>query len=257
MKKRRFYTFSDLDSLSQAAAERVVSLAHEAVAREGRFSLVLAGGSTPTRLYDLLATAYRDRMPWPDTHLFWGDERFVPFDHPASNAATARKHLVGRVPVPPDQVHPIPTDAESEMAAASEYARMIREYFEAGRSPGFDLVLLGLGEDGHTASLFPENMEADLSDTGLVRAVLGPASRPPRSRITLTYTALNQSRHALFLVSGANKRDPLRSILRNSSAAKTLPAARVEALNTVEWFADREAAGGPFNSSSFPRRTAP
>jgi 6-phosphogluconolactonase len=229
----RTIVLDDLDAI----AERVAAwLVEKAAAVEGGFSLALSGGSTPRRLYERLASPqWRDRMPWERVHLFWGDERFVPPDHPDSNQRMAREALIAHVPVPPSNVHPVPTDGTPEYAARRYDAEL--RAFAAGRgaAPLFDVQLLGLGEDGHTASLFPGTAAlAELK--ALAVAVVGAKPEP---RITLTYPALAASRDVAFLVAGAGKRDMLRRLLAGDRA---LPASVVRASGAVAVFADRAAA---------------
>jgi 6-phosphogluconolactonase len=202
-----------------ALAERVAAwLTEQATAKPGGFSLALAGGSTPKRLYQRLAAApWRDRMPWGRVHLFWGDERFVPSDHRDSNQHMAREAMIARVPIPPGNVHPVPVDGMPE-EAARRYERELRAY--AAERPGeplFDVQLLGLGPDGHTASLFPGT--AVLTEKAWVAAVVGAKPEP---RITLTYPALDDSGAVVFVVSGAEKQAMLRRLLEGDA---TLPAA--------------------------------
>lgn len=222
-----------------ALSERVAGwLAERAAAARGPFSLALSGGSTPKRVYELLATPpWRERMPWASIHLFWGDERFVPPDHPDSNQRMARDAMVAHVPVPAANVHPMPTDGAPE-DAARRYEAELRA-FAAGRRAGeplFDIQLLGLGSDGHTASLFPG--APGLAERGAwVAAVVGAK---PEARITLTYPALDSSREVAFLVAGEGKRAALRRLLDGDAA---LPAAGVRPAGPVTVFADRAAAG--------------
>ena len=225
-----------------ALAERVAAwLAERAAAARGPFSLALSGGSTPKRLYARLAAApWRERMPWDRVHLFWGDERFVPPDHPDSNRRMAQEAMVAHVPIPPANLHPVPVDGTPE-DAARRYEAELRA-FAAGRPQGeplFDVQLLGLGPDGHTASLFPGTPA--LAERGAwVAAVVGAK---PEARITLTYPALDSSRDVAFLVAGAEKREIVR---RFSAGDAVLRAAGVgPAAGSVTVFADRAAAGPP------------
>lgn len=230
------------EAMSRAAVEQVISCAKDVLASHGPFAMVLAGGNTPRRLYELLAGPYSSQINWNRVHLFWGDERYVPADDEASNFRVAREALIRHVPIPPDQVHRIPTDISPPAKAASTYEGTLRRFFE-GRNDKypFDLVLLGMGTDGHTASLFPEDAPHTTSSTDApwVRAVTAPDRHTPRQRITLTMAALNQSRDAVFLVSGASKRDAAHAVLDASD--ETLPAAQVRPHRNLFWFLDREA----------------
>ena len=212
-----------------------------AAAKDGVFAVCLSGGSTPHGLYEHLAELpYRDRFPWQRVHWFWGDERFVPHNDAASNYRMVREALLSRVPIPAINIHPIPTEGVSPDAAASTYARELKTFYGAERldpaRPLFDVNLLGLGPDGHTASLFPGN--AVLAERAKwVAAVVGAK---PEARITLTYPALESSRHAAFLVTGKEKRT---TFARLRYGDESLPAARLHPISGVTWFLDRAAAG--------------
>ncbi len=226
--------FANADALAERAA---AWLADRAASKRGSFSLALSGGATPKRLYQRLAMVpWRDRMPWARVYLFWGDERFVPPDHPDSNQRMAREAVIARVPIPAANVHPVPTDGAPE-DAARRYEADLRA-FAAGRpgEPLFDVQLLGLGPDGHTASLFP-GTPALGERRSWVAAVLGAK---PEARITLTYPALDSSGEVAFLVAGEEKRAVLRRLLEGDAA---LPAAGVRPAGPVTVFADRAAAG--------------
>ncbi|HEY6259376.1 MAG TPA: 6-phosphogluconolactonase [Xanthobacteraceae bacterium] len=219
------------DDLARATA---AWLRERATAAAQRFAVCLAGGSTPRRVYELLASAERDRFPWDRVHWFFGDERFVPPDHPESNYRMAREALFAVAPVPTGNVHPIPT-AGAPATAAQRYEDELKDFYGAAaldpQRPLFDVVLLGLGEDGHTASLFPGSAALQERRRWVVDA-LGPQSQP---RITLTYPAL-ASHHALaFLAVGAGKR----AILRRVWGGDDLPAARLRA--GAHWFIDAAA----------------
>ena len=230
--------FDSLDALSAEAAGLVVQTATDAVRRRGRFDLVLSGGSTPRRLFKLLARLDRKAMPWKKTHVFWSDERYVPPDSRDSNFAAAEADLLQHVHVPPLQIHRVPTDYHSHESAAIEYETRLRTLFPNVDSPPFDLALLGIGDDGHTASLFPGSSILE-NDRRWAAAVTGPEYRPPIHRITLTLRALNGARVAAFLVAGADKREALRGVL--SGAAAELPAARIRPREELIWMVDRDA----------------
>ncbi|HYZ31137.1 MAG TPA: 6-phosphogluconolactonase [Crenalkalicoccus sp.] len=222
-----------------ALAERVAAwLSERATAKRGGFSLALSGGSTPKRLYQRLAAApWRDRMPWGRVQLFWGDERFVPADHPDSNQRMTREAMIAQVPIPPGNVHPVPVDSTPEEAARRYEAELRAFAAERPGEPLFDVQLLGLGPDGHTASLFP-GTPALAERRAWVVAVVGAKPEP---RITLTYPALDDSGAVAFLVTGAEKRAILRRLLDGDAA---LPAAALRPRGDVLVFADRAATGG-------------
>lgn len=200
---------TDLERLSQAAAELIALRACQAVAERGRFCLALSGGRTPRRTYQLLARPpLRDRLPWSQLHLFWGDERCVAAEDPRSNARMARKELLDHVPLPATQIHPI-TCTGDPIAAARAYEDLLGSTFPAD-GPSFDLVLLGLGEDGHTASLFPGTSALHEQ---LRLAVPVQVAGEPFSRITLTLPIINRARLILFMVSGENKAHILGQLL--------------------------------------------
>jgi 6-phosphogluconolactonase len=229
--------FADAEALARAAAE---FLCDRARAGGNPFRVCLSGGSTPRRLYQLLAEPeFSGRFPWPRVHLFWGDERFVPPDSPDSNYRMVREALLERAPVPPGNIHPVPTDEGDVEQVAQAYEQILKTQYGADhpdpRRPLFDLTLLGLGEDGHTASLFP----GDPVLNERVRWAAGVrGEKPPPLRVTLTYPALNSSRTVLFLVTGEGKRDALARIFAGD---RSLPAARVNPVGRLVWFADRAA----------------
>lgn len=247
----------DLDGLSRSALAALAEHARSAVRTRGRFSLVLAGGSTPERLYRLLAGPEGSALPWADTHVFWGDERFVPETDEASNYRLAHDVLLRHLDLPAEQVHRMPTtELRTPQRAAETYEEMLRLYFRGEVTPPFDVVLLGLGEDGHTASLFPEDEPwADAADRRhWVRPILGPERRPPRQRVTLSLHALQGARAVFFLVAGASKRPILRAILDGDQAARAYPAAYVRPRSSLVWFADEAAAGsGDAGASTSPQ----
>jgi len=229
--------FADADRLAASVAEWICG---RALAADGRFAICCSGGSTPRRLYAALAQpAIAPRFPWTRVHWFWGDERFVPPDHPDSNFRMVRDALLARVDVPPGCIHPIPTIALSPQQSAARYEEMLKAYHGADRldpnRPLFDLVLLGIGADGHTASLFPGNPALDERARWAV-AVVGAKSE---ARITLTYPPLESCRDAVFLATGAAKR---KIVARAQTGDPALPAARVRPVGRLHWFTDREAA---------------
>ena len=230
--------FPDSGILVGAAGRRLVEAIQTAVAARGRALIVLTGGGNGTALLRYLGTQ-RSHIDWSKVHLFWGDERFVPADHPASNYRMAADALLRHVPLLPDHVFPIPTQAASPDAAADAYEATLRSFFDTPE-PAFDLTLLGLGDDGHTASLFPEDLPHTHDDPARwVEAVVAPLRYEIRPRITLTLPALNASRYVFFLVAGEGKREVLRAVL--DQADPTLPAAHVRAREQLTWFVDEAA----------------
>jgi 6-phosphogluconolactonase len=223
-----------------ALAERVAEWMTEmATAKEGRFRVALSGGATPRALYTLLASdRFRSRFPWQRTLWFWGDERFVPYDHPESNYRMVREAMLARAPIPPENIHPIPTDGDPE-DAARRYERTLKSEYGSpeldGAKPFFDTTLLGLGEDGHTASLLPGDRLLDERK----RWVGAVAHGRPEIRITLTYPVLESSRHVAFLVAGEGKAAALRRLRAGDTR---LPAARVHPLGALTLFVDAAAA---------------
>lgn len=230
--------FADTAALSHGALEEIHKILAEAIAQRGRACLALSGGHTPAQMYALWAAEYHSRTPWDRLHFFWGDERYVAQDNPLSNYRMAYETLISRVPIPASNVHPYPTSLPQPQAAADAYEAELRAYF-AGAPPEFDVQLLGIGEEGHTASLFPGSPALEERQRW-VAAVEVPAT-PPR-RLTLTPVVLNLSCHTLFLVEGENKREILGKIRRESNPQTSpYPAARIRPSGEVLWFLDQAA----------------
>jgi 6-phosphogluconolactonase len=230
--------FADAEALAQHAAEFLTTTLE---ATTGRAAVCLSGGSTPKRLYELLAAPpLRDRLPWNRVHWFWGDERFVPTDDPASNYRMTRLAMLAAVPIPVGHVHPVPTGDLTPEQAATQYERQLQDFYGSptldATRPLFDVTLLGLGEDGHTASLFPDTAALD-ERAHWVAAVVGAKPEP---RISLTYPALDSSAHVMFLVAGAGKYP----VLERLSHHEDLPAGRVRPTGMLHWFLDQAAADG-------------
>jgi 6-phosphogluconolactonase len=226
----------------EALADRVAHWMLELItAKAGVVTVCLSGGSTPRRLYQHLAgPPYRDDFPWPRLHLFWGDERFVPHDDTQSNYGMARNALLSHAPIRGGNIHPIPTEAVGPKEAASVYERTLQKFYGAPRldpaRPLFDVTLLGLGPDGHTASLFPFASVLRERERW-VAAVAGPTHD---IRVTLTYPALESSRHVAFLIVGEDKRAIFSRLRRGDDA---LPATHLRPTGELIWFLDRAAAG--------------
>jgi 6-phosphogluconolactonase len=223
-------------TLARHVAEWMTAAALKA---NGAFRVSLSGGSTPKVLYTLLASEqFRDRFPWQQVSWYWGDERFVPYDHPDSNYRMAREAMLSKVPVPPQNIHPIPTDGRPE-DAARRYEHTLRKAYGAATfdrvRPLFDVMLLGLGADGHTASLLPG--DAVLEERK--RWVAAVSRGRPEARITMTYPTIESSRRAAFLVTGWEKAAIFSAIRTGTSQ---VPAARVRPVGELYWFVDRKAA---------------
>jgi 6-phosphogluconolactonase len=230
---------ADADALARVAAERILARLRRT---SDRLAVCLAGGSTPECLYELLAgEPYRDAVPWNHVHWFWGDDRFVPHDDPRSNSGMARRLLLDRVPAPSGNIYPIPTSAGNVEEAARRYETELRRFYGAEQvlpgHPLFDIVLLGLGPDGHTASLFPGHAELE-EKVHWVVGVPQAGLEPSVPRVTLTLPTLASTREMLFLVSGPSKRQILTRVL----AGADLPAARAYSDGELVWLVDRDAA---------------
>jgi 6-phosphogluconolactonase len=234
----------DSDALAKVAADRILA---RLAGSDGILAVCLAGGSTPERLFQIQTTApWRDAIPWNRIHWFWGDERFVPESDPRSNAGVARRLLLDHVPA--DHVFPVPTNAANETEAARSYEKELRQFYGTERLPAgrplFDIVLLGVGSDGHTASLFPGHPQVDETErwvVGVSKAGLDPFV----PRVTLTLPTLASTREMLFLVSGAGKR----AILARVLAGEALPAAQAYASG---WWTGRRRLRCPACRSGLP-----
>ena len=235
MAERQITTLADPEALAQHTASW---LAERARTHENRFVVCLSGGSTPKRLFEILAAEpYGNAFPWARTHLWWGDERFVPYTDKDSNYGMTRHALLDHVTIPPENIHPMPTAGSPHDAARAYQSEMQnfydRQLFDPGR-PFFDVIFLGLGENGHTASLFPGTPSLDETLAWVVPVV----DNVPQPRLTLTYPAIASSRDVAFLVAGEGKRTVLRRVLDGD---RSQPAARVSSIGTVHWFTDKAA----------------
>jgi 6-phosphogluconolactonase len=236
MAEPKIVKYANAETQAHEVAEWLTGLA---LATPGRFSIALSGGSTPQRLYATLATPeFADRFPWDRTHLFWGDERFVKHTDKDSNFRMVREALLEKIKIPQANIHPIPDTGTAEQAA-SAYEQTLRTYYGSDAlsmsRPIFDVALMGLGEDGHTASLFPGS--AALEETrAWVISVVDPSVTQPR--VTLTYPVFACANALAFLVEGSKKAGILHRVLAGDRA---LPAARATAIGDVIWFVDEAA----------------
>ncbi len=234
------HIFADIDALSRDAAGRFADASSRSIAAHGRFTVALSGGSTPRGLYRLLGNApYSDSIEWQRVHLFWADERCVPPDHEASNFKLAFETFISKVRIPTEHVHRITGEVSAEIAA-ERYEVCLRQCFGDDEWPVFDLILLGMGEDGHTASLFPGS--AALREQ--VRLAVAVRKSPPDAdRVSLTLPVLNRAQLVLMLVSDAAKARVLRSVLDENESETLYPAAMVRPVEgTLEWLIDKPAA---------------
>jgi 6-phosphogluconolactonase len=231
--------FPDVEALAHSVAELLCDRARESVRERGQFSLVLSGGQTPRRLYGLLAgEEFRGQLPWSRTHVFWGDERCVPPGDARSNELMVREALLNHVPIPPSHIHPMRC-SQPPGASATQYESDLRVFF-VGKEPQFDLVLLGLGENGHTASLFPHTPAVGERDRWVVDLYVEDQGF---HRLTLTAPLINRARMIVFLVTGRSKARVLREVLEGPSEPQNLPAQLIRpASGELLWCVDREAA---------------
>ena len=212
--------YNDLEALSQAAAELFTVQSRQASLICGRFSVALSGGETPRRMYEILASSpYRERIHWDEVHIFWSDERCVPEDDPRNNARMARETLLDHVPIPTDHIHPMRCD-QTPQQAATEYELELKEFFSR-QNPNFHLILLGLGANGHIASLFPHTPVLDEKVKWVSEVYVKDLGM---YRITFTAPYINQADQVVFLVSGADKGQVLENVLEGSYQPRELPA---------------------------------
>lgn len=232
-----FEPYPDVASLQQAIADAFCQLAEESIASHGVFRVSLSGGSTPRRVYEMLSQ--RD-LDWKRIHLFWGDERNVPHDHPDSNFRMVREALIDHVAIPVENVHPVPVAVDAPAAAAAEYERTLREQFQLGQTefPHWDLVLLGMGDDAHTASLFPETDALQIQDRLFVENFV---PKFDAYRYTMTYPTIAAGKNIWFMIAGASKHDALRHVLAGTDNPRVYPSQRI---TPTRWFVDSDASGG-------------
>jgi 6-phosphogluconolactonase len=234
---------SDIDALSRAALEELLSDLKNAIKQRGRGAIALSGGHTPEKMYSLWAATekYRSETDWNRVHFFWGDERYVSQDDPLSNYRMTRLTLLEHVPIPAANIHAVPTNLATPEQGAEAYDQELRKFFGSA-APAFDVTLLGLGPEGHTASLFPDSPALEEKARWVLPVHV--AATPP-NRLTFTLPVLNSSRNTYFLVAGESKR-PILAALRAEpdSRPSAYPAGRIRpADGRVLWFLDQAAAG--------------
>ncbi|HHP7231068.1 MAG TPA: 6-phosphogluconolactonase [Xenococcaceae cyanobacterium] len=233
--KKFVETLPDRQTLIQRAGELILNKIQAGIKLQEKFTMALAGGSTPKPLYEFLAT---QSLPWEKIHVFWGDERYVSAIDANSNQLMARQAWLNKVTIPVENIHPVPTDAQNPELDAQNHEAEIKEFFQLapGEFPSFDLILLGIGDDGHTASLFPHTAALQERDR---LVTVGDKNGEPR--ITFTVPVINQGQCVMFLVSGANKRPALTQIFAEEGDDLAYPARLIEAQAELWWLLDQEA----------------
>ena len=240
-KKMTIRKFPDLEAISRCAADMFTSLSEESISATGRFVVALAGGNTPQRFYAILGSdMFRDRIRWKEVHFFWGDERFVPHNHKDSNYLPVYENFLSKIPIKPGNIHPVETGTNSPAIASELYEREIRNFFQLtdNEIPRFDLIILGMGKDGHTASLFPGD-KALVEEMHLTAPVATHGTL--HSRITITLPVINSAWNILFLVNGEEKASTLKRVIDGPNLS--LPASLVSPSNGRLTFLIDEKAG--------------
>lgn len=226
---------SDQESLVNRAVEVITEKIESAIARRGQCTMALAGGSTPKPVYEELS---QQTLPWQQLHIFWGDERYVPADHPDSNQKMAREAWLDRVAIPAENIHPMPTTAGDPDADAQKHEQELTIFFQCpeGEIPSLDIILLGMGDDGHTASLFPYTEALSVRDR-----LITVGNKGDSKRLTFTAPFLNQGQAVIFLVAGANKRPALKEIFSPTGDAMAYPARFIQPQGELWWLLDQQA----------------
>ena len=233
-------TFSNTEQLTYAAADYIANVAQESIASHGHFTLALSGGSTPKKLYGLLATEpYRSQIDWEKVQIFWSDERCVPPDDTESNYHLAQEVMLSKLPLSPNQIHRMPADEADRNAASEKYSQEMQNVF-GEVLPHFDLIQLGMGPEGHTASLFPHQPSLHEKQRQVIPVIV---PKPPPPRLTFTPLILNAARHILFLVTGTEKADAVQAVLQGDYQPDEYPAQIVQPpQGEVTWMLDNPAA---------------
>ena len=233
--------YDDKHTLSQHAAEYIMRIANESIDLHGHFTIALTGGTTPGEVYSLIGSEpFRSQIDWQLVHIFWGDERCVPHNSPESNFYLAQEVLLDKIAIPKSQIHPMPADQLDREAASQTYSIEMQNTFDTNGIPSFDLIHLGMGPEGHTASLFPHQVSLHEKHR-LVMPVSVP--KPPPDRLTFTPPLLNAARNVLFLVTGSEKADALHAVLEGEYQPDEYPAQIVRPTHgEVVWMLDKDAA---------------
>ncbi|MEW5859216.1 MAG: 6-phosphogluconolactonase [Cyanobacteriota bacterium] len=226
----------DKTALIERSLQVCLDRIHATIEERSLCTIALSGGSTPKPLYEAIAT---QNLPWDKIHIFWGDERYVPPDHPDSNQGMARSAWLDKVNIPAANIHPMPTDEADPSVAADKHEQHIREFFQVqpGEFPAFDLILLGIGDDGHTASLFPHTEALNVRDR-----LITVGNKDGQPRITFTAPLINHARCVIFVVAGASKRPALAQVFAPTADDQTYPSRLIQPQGELWWLLD-EAAG--------------
>ncbi|MCW4031862.1 MAG: 6-phosphogluconolactonase [Candidatus Bathyarchaeota archaeon] len=228
--------YETLDLASKAIAKDIRRKIKKVLFRKNEFNLAISGGNTPNRLFTLLGSEYKDSISWQRVHIFWGDERCVQKDHPDSNYTMAYNNLISKITIPNKNIHRIITELKNPHKSALDYEELLKKFFSKGSQYTFDLMLLGMGEDGHTASLFPKSPILK-EEVHWVSDVIAPSTNRPRNRITLTIPVINRSESIFFLISGKKKITIAESIFKEPKVAiKKYPAAMIRAIEDTTWY---------------------
>lgn len=231
---RKIEVLPDQAALIQRSLDLILAKILTAIEERGLCTIALSGGSTPKPLYEAIAT---QKLPWDKIHVFWGDERYVTPDHPDSNQLMARRAWLDRVDIPAANIHAMPTDEADPADAARKHEEHLREFFhQAGDFPAFDLILLGMGDDGHTASLFPHTEALSVDDR-----LITVGNKDGQPRLTFTYTLINQARCVIFIVAGANKRSALAQVFAPVADDLTYPARLIQPQGELWWLLEQAA----------------
>ncbi|HEY9874434.1 MAG TPA: 6-phosphogluconolactonase [Candidatus Obscuribacterales bacterium] len=231
----------DQPALIERSLKIILEKIQSAISERGQFTIALSGGSTPKPLYEAIAS---QNLPWEKIHVFWGDERYVPPDHPDSNQGMARQAWLDRVNMPAANIHPMPTDEADPAVAASKHEEQLRDFFkvQVGEFPVFDVILLGMGDDGHTASLFPHTEALQVRDR-----LVTVGNKDGQPRLTFTVPLINSARYVLFVVAGSNKRPALAEIFSATGDDQTYPSRLIQPQGELWWLLD-ESAGQELKS---------
>jgi len=225
---------ADKNALVTSASDFIINKIKETIANRNICSIALAGGSTPKPIYQNIA---QSDLPWDKIHVFWGDERYVPPTHPDSNEKMAREAWLNQVDIPTQNIHPMPTLGNNPMADASKYEQELKDFFGVANGfPRFDIILLGMGDDGHTASLFPHTNALKECDR-----LITVGNKEDNQRLTFTVPLINHAQWVIFLVSGKNKQEALKAVFDQESDSDQYPSKKIQPQGELIWFIDEDA----------------